>query len=92
MPNLNETSLDPRHQSLLEAKFGKLWKWTNPQIVKSVGPFDPTVFDMYEVRRDFLISEAQRVLDEFSAFDLQVLADSNLPDPDGRRDAWSSFL
>jgi len=88
----DESLLGSHFQTVLQRKFGGLLTWKKPQIERTVGPFDPTVFADFEASRDNLVSEAQRALRDFTDANIALLNDTDLPDPDGIRAAWQAVL
>jgi hypothetical protein len=82
---------DPRHHRLLSHKLGPLLTWTRPAIERSVGPFEPQVFDDFDTSRQELVSACREKLRTYTDGDLSEILtyiDSQSPDTHG----WSRFL
>lgn len=57
---------DPRRRDLLSKKLGSLLTWKRPGLMQTIGPFDPTVFDAFEVSSTNLIGSCVAKLRSFS--------------------------
>lgn len=88
----DEKQIKQIRQTILEKKFGSLLTWEKPEIEKTVGPFNQSIFDDFETQRLKLISETERALSEFSNDDIFLLFEKDLDDPDSKREAWANFL
>lgn len=88
----NKDQLASIRQTLLEAKFGDLLFWEKPTIERTIGPFNPSVFDHFENVRNNLVSQSERTLLSFSPEEVFLLTDVNLDDPQGKRTSWRGFL
>lgn len=88
---LSASEDDPRHQRLLSEKLGALLTWKKPALERSVGPFEPQVFDDFDTSRLELVRACQEKLRTFTDDELSEILSTieRLPtDPHG----WSKFL
>ncbi len=88
----NTQQLNQIRQTILKKKFGNLLTWEKPQIEKTVGPFNQSIFDDFETQRLMLVNEAELALSELSDDDIFLLFENDLNDPDSKRKAWADFL
>ena len=66
--------MDPKREKLLKAKLGDLLAWKKPQIVETVGPYDPTVFDGYDALLQRVIAECTKALAGYTEAEIEILA------------------
>lgn len=87
-----DSKFESQIKTLIERKFGDLLMWEKPLIRQTVGPFDTTNIDQFEVRRDGMVGEAERVLRRFGATVVNFLHDDDCEGDNERRDQWSACL
>lgn len=84
--------MDDLRQRLLEQKLGDLLDWQKPQVIQTIGPYDPSVFDNFEA----LLAEAVNLLRErlegYTDAEIGILVDKESEDLDGLRKDWMSIL
>lgn len=84
--------MDDLRQRLLEQKLGDLLDWRKPQVIQTIGPYDPSVFDNFEA----LLAEAVNLLRErlegYTDAEIGILVDKESEDLDGLRKDWMSIL
>lgn len=86
-----ESPLDEKRQKLLELSLGDLLAWQPPRIEKTVGPFDPTAFDDWNVRRLEAIRLCQEKLLEYSEEEIAILLGEKQADGDALGLEWRTF-
>ena len=57
----------------MRRKFGDLYDWDVPQLVQTVGPFTPEVFDDYAKRIDLLLAETFKVLSTVNGDEIHAI-------------------
>ncbi len=92
MDEIAGPALDARRQQLLEAKLGKLLHWEPPNIVDTVGPFEPSVFEEFEARRRDLVAQCLERLHGYTDAQIDVLVAGERKQPDAIHGDWRSFL
>ncbi len=80
--------MDEARQRLLEKELGDRLRWQKPEIVETVGPFDPAVFDRYEAQLTEAIDLLRSRLEGYTDAQIAVLAGEDPEDPDGLRKEW----
>ena len=92
MPETAHPKRSELTERLLKRKFGSLFDWSNPGIVKTVGPCEPKVFEDFSASRDELLRVAAKRLSLSSKNDLLTLyADDAEEYPENLSD-WDSYL
>jgi hypothetical protein len=64
--NLTYFKADPQRQQLLKAKLIALLTWQKPELVRTVGPFDPAAFDPFDAERMQLATECVEKLSSYT--------------------------
>ena len=83
--------LDERRRKLLATKFGQLLDWEPPDIRRTVGPFDPSVFSGFNTKRLELIADCTKRLRQFDDTEINQIIDRRGDDPDNPLREWLSF-
>ncbi|MDW3222783.1 MAG: hypothetical protein R8G34_07830 [Paracoccaceae bacterium] len=78
-------------KALMEEKLGRHLDWSQPNLQNYVGPYDPKVFEEYELYRSEVVGLCGEKLSSFSNTDFLILAHSNFDDPNDVRSEWRSF-
>lgn len=90
----DETEFDhlgAERNQLLQRKLGILLTWRPPQIVQTVGPFDPAAFDRYDLRRRKAINACVERLTSLSDEEIdEILKNPNSTKPDVHE--WTKLL
>lgn len=92
MDEVTGPALDARRQHLLEAKLGKLLRWQKPDVVDTVGPFDPSVFEHVESQRRDVIAQCRVKLAAYSEAQVEALLAGESKQPDAVHADWRTFL
>lgn len=83
--------MDPRREKLLKAKLGDLLNWKKPEIVETVGPYDPTVFDDHDADVRLIVTECVAALEEMTDEKIDLLLEK--PDEfNAARFEWSAVM
>jgi hypothetical protein len=90
MTAMAEHVLDEKRQLLLRQKLGALLDWKGPEIVRTVGPFEPSVFAHYDEKRQDTIAQCRRQLCDFSNEEIEALVASTAPEHGTLRTTWRS--
>lgn len=85
------TELEPRRQQLLEDKFVGLLNWSVPEIMKTVGPYEPRVFETYNGHRHRLIGECSDYLLSLTEAQVDVLVTEEGNREDATLVEWVGF-
>lgn len=85
------TTLDPERQKLLEAKLGAHLTWTAPDLVQTIGPFDPLVFKYYDDARKALIDDCTEKLRTYTDDRIQTLLADDQDDGAGTLRNWRLY-
>lgn len=91
MPNESEEAHHYRRR-LLQAKLGNLSDWRIPDFTPSVGPFDPSVFEAFEVARRDLITKCEDRLKDYSDDEIVLLAKGRKGAREEIWKAWQDYL
>ena len=67
----NDAAETPSPELILKWKLGKLYDWTAPEVVETVGPYDPHAFDTYAHRLSAVRESVRRRIAEFSPDELR---------------------
>lgn len=78
-------------RDLLKSKLGDLFSWTVPNIKKTVGPFDLTPFEAYEVECKKIANACADHLAEYTQAQLQELAGPSVALKGSLRREWQQF-
>jgi len=87
----DDFSLTGERQRLLQGKLGALLFWRVPQLIQTVGPFDPSAFDPYDKKRRKLIDACVERLGTHSDEQISEIVqnwEERAKDPHG----WRKFL
>lgn len=66
-------AIDPIQHQILKQRFGELLNWRTPEITRTIGPYDPSVFHAFDERRRQIIDDCVRKLGEFTEEQLEFL-------------------
>lgn len=84
--------MDELRQRLLDSKLGERLHWQKPDVVETIGPYDPTVFDLYEKQLAEAIELLRERLDGYSDEQIAIILGEQLEDHAGLRKEWERFL
>lgn len=83
--------MDPRREKLLKAKLGDLLNWRKPEIVETVGPYDPTAFDDHDADVRLIVTECVAALEKMTDEKIDLLLEK--PDEfNAARFEWSAVM
>lgn len=87
-----DITMDEKRQKLLKAKLGDLLTWTKPELVETIGPFEPSVFEEFDARRRKLILECTEALQGRSEEEIAVLVAKATDETEEAKDRWRRLL
>lgn len=79
-------------EGILRREFGRLYEWVKPDILKTVGPFEPAVFEEYDVNIQSLLSECFGFLKNSTDVELEAISSTYRVEETGARDAWRAMF
>lgn len=89
MSDPDQPDLDPKRKKLLHKKLGSILLWRKPELIQSVGPYHPEVFQSFDERRLAVIDKCKdrlrQIPDEFIDTLLKVSSSAPLARP------WTDF-
>jgi len=88
MNAMPEHVLDEKRQLLLRQKLGELLEWQVPELVETVGPFEPAVFARYDDKRLDAIAQCRRQLCDFTDAEVEALLARSAPEQGSLRTTW----
>ncbi len=59
-------TMDLVRQRFFEAKLGELPTWSCPDIIRTVGPHDPSIFEDHDAHRRKIVAECTALLRDYS--------------------------
>ncbi len=84
--------MNDARQRLLEQKFGDLLDWRKPELVETIGPYDPSAFDDFEALLARAIEFARKRLESYSDAEIDVLSDPLSRDLRSLQTDWKGIL
>lgn len=91
MTQIDQSDRNLHTARLLKKKLGNLLSWTPPQIIKSVGPFQPEIFEEKHGRIEEVIEACQEKLAAYSDDQFNELVSSDPLIPNHFERDWERF-
>ncbi len=92
MTQIDQSDRDFHTKRLLKKKLGSLLSWTPPQIIKSVGPFQPEIFEGIYEHRKKVIEACQERLAAYGDDGFFELVSSDPLSPNHIERGWEQFM
>lgn len=87
---LDESSRGPALRKLMKSRLGRLFEWPKPDVEKTVGPYEPDIFDFFDKERALLEGHFHTLLAGLSDENIDVLADPRTPNSNRLKIQWNS--
>ncbi|PWE30587.1 hypothetical protein DDZ14_14970 [Maritimibacter sp. 55A14] len=84
--------MDQKRQDLLKAKLGDLLGWTKPEVVETIGPYDPSILEKYDTKRRSIVSDCTEKLRQYTEEEISVLVRERQDELPGTLRDWRDFL
>jgi hypothetical protein len=83
--------MDPDRLCLLQRKFGDLLSWQRPELVETVGPFDPSVFTSYDDEHQSVLQRCEALLRRYTDDQIRAIIAQRGPEREAFHWEWHSF-
>jgi len=92
MTKLDESERGLHLSKILDRKIGKLRDWIPPKIIDTIGPFEPEVFKLFDIRRREVVDACQAKLAAYSNDQIDELVFSDPLAPNLTENEWERFM